>query len=571
MMPIWCIVLAILLFCSCKTSKEAIKGNTISYSEELKSQSYLIKGIREKTLNNPEDAIDNFEKATGINPRNDAAYYEMSRFAYEDKEFTKALYLIVMALDSDPDNHWYLGLKTKILKKLNDTGALILHYTKLCSLSPDNTDYQIELANQLIKIGEFKKALARLNRIETISGITSKISLQKIKLYEYLKDENSIYDEVNKLINAFPEEIYYRIQLAEAYLKFKKLQKAKDIYEKISLDFPDQKALWLDMAQIAWGEKDYSGYYEYLLKAFASPAVNLDLKIKHTFNYFSLLDKKPLFNEHAIALSKLITEVHPEEAKGFALYGDILYNTGNLKKAKIQYERSLELHQGVFSVWHQLLAIQFELKEYKEMIITSERALSFFPNQGILFYLKSLSLIQMEQFKDARPVINKGIDLTLNNDFLKAELWANLGEVYYRLNDYNRSDSAFNRSIEIDSMNSVILNNYSFYLSERNENLQLALSLIKKAVKIKPDQSSFEDSFAWILYKLTKYEDAKVWIEKAIKNGGDKSAVIIDHYGDILFRLDMKEDALKAWVNAKELGLDSEIIDKKIRDKKIYE
>ena len=82
---------------------------------------------------------------------------------------------------------------------------------------------------------------------------------------------------------------------------------------------------------------DYDAYYEYLLKAFASPQVNIDLKIKHTFNYFSLLDKKPVFNEQAIALSKLITEVHPKEAKGFALYGDMSQRVMNTISAIIPH------------------------------------------------------------------------------------------------------------------------------------------------------------------------------------------------------------------------------------------
>ena len=63
----------------------------------------------------------------------------------------------------------------------------------------------------------------------------------------------------------------------------------------------------------------------------------------------------------------------------------------------------------------------------------------------------------------------------------------------------------------------------------------------------------------------------QLWIEKALEHGGDKSAVIVDHYGDILFKLDLKEDAMKSWIKAKELGLESDFIDKKIRDKKIYE
>jgi tetratricopeptide (TPR) repeat protein len=115
------------------------------------------------------------------------------------------------------------------------------------------------------------------------------------------------------------------------------------------------------------------------------------------------------------------------------------------------------------------------------------------------------------------------------------------------------------------------MNNYSYYLSLRGENLEKAEAMAKKANEIEPGNSSFEDTYAWVLYKLGKYDEAKVWIEKAVKSNKSNSAVILEHYGDILYKLNMYEDAFKLWEKATNAGEGSEYLKQKIKDKKLYE
>ena len=68
-----------------------------------------------------------------------------------------------------------------------------------------------------------------------------------------------------------------------------------------------------------------------------------------------------------------------------------------------------------------------------------------------------------------------------------------------------------------------------------------------------------------------KYQKPFEWLEKSLDIGGASSATIVEHYGDVLFQLGREEEALKEWNAAKDLGSDSEWIDKKIRDKTLYE
>ena len=92
-------------------------------------------------------------------------------------------------------------------------------------------------------------------------------------------------------------------------------------------------------------------------------------------------------------------------------------------------------------------------------------------------------------------------------------------------------------TLEINPKDTYVLNNYSYYLSLRNMDLDKAEAMSRKANELDPNNGNSQDTYAWILYASKKYTEAKEWIEKAILNGGEKNAVILEHYGDILFKL----------------------------------
>jgi predicted negative regulator of RcsB-dependent stress response len=86
-----------------------------------------------------------------------------------------------------------------------------------------------------------------------------------------------------------------------------------------------------------------------------------------------------------------------------------------------------------------------------------------------------------------------------------------------------------------------------------------------------PGNSSYEDTYAWVLYQRGDYVGADLWIDKAIKNGGIKSATIMEHKGDILWKLGKNTDALDFWKRAKEIGGASDKIDQKINEQRLID
>lgn len=183
------------------------------------------------------------------------------------------------------------------------------------------------------------------------------------------------------------------------------------------------------------------------------------------------------------------------------------------------------------------------------------------------------STSKKKNFKEAIDYLEIGKDYIIDNPPLKTQFYANLGDAYNGDKQYEASDNAYEKALEVDPKNIYVLNNYSYYLSLRGAKLERAEELSALCNELEPDQFNYLDTYAWILYKQGKYIQAKEWLEKALENGGEKNAVILEHLGDTHAQLKNMTKALEFWNKAKAVtkGEVSEFLDKKIADKKLYE
>ena len=124
-------------------------------------------------------------------------------------------------------------------------------------------------------------------------------------------------------------------------------------------------------------------------------------------------------------------------------------------------------------------------------------------------------------------------------------------------------------ALQIDENNVVVLNNFSYYLSLDNSDLERAEKMISKCIELEPGNATYLDTYAWVLFKRGRYFEAKYIIERAIDNGGTESNVIVEHYGDILYKNGNVSEALIQWKKSLDMGNQSEVLLKKI-EKNIY-
>jgi tetratricopeptide (TPR) repeat protein len=211
------------------------------------------------------------------------------------------------------------------------------------------------------------------------------------------------------------------------------------------------------------------------------------------------------------------------------------------------------------------------MERYQDAIKDGEQALELFPNQaGICWFLGTAYLVQKD-YEAAVEVLERGKKLSGANGELKSFFNAQLGDTYNNLGKYKNSDDCYEAALAYDPDNDHVLNNYSYFLSLRKEKLDLAKKMSAKLVARNPEDATYLDTHAWVLYVRGEFEEAKVYIEKAVNSDDDLSGTIIEHYGDILFKLGDVDSAVKQWQKAKGMDETSELIDKKIADRKLYE
>lgn len=542
----------------------------ISAENREKLETYFFEGIRQKNVDNNEAAIRNFKNVIGIDPNNDAAYYELGLQYTQTKDYRNAAINFGMAYQLNSDNEWYAQNYAKSLEDYGSYEKAEEIYKEIIKKNPEKIDIYFDLASVKIYRNDLKGANKVYAEIEKKIGLNEDVSMQKQKIWLKLGNVNKAAEEAQKLVDMQPTEMRFRMNLAEIYLSNKKLDKAEAVLSEILKLEPNNGFAQLALADFYREKKDDKKSYEYLKQAFANPSLNIDQKVRILSPYFSLLSVTEVRNK-AEELSKLATQAHPNEAKAFAIYGDFLYQDKQLENAKQAYEKTISLDGKVFAVWQNLMFIQAELNDYKSLLNTSNEAIQLFPAQQVVHYLNAIAKMQAKDYEGAITSYKNALTLGAMNPDIEAQIYSGMGDAFHNLKQHEESDKAYDKALSIRADEPYVLNNYAYYLSLRNINLEKALSMSKKSNELMQNNSSFLDTYAWILFRLARYDEALVWIDKALVAGGDKSATVIEHRGDVLIMLKRTDEALVEWNKALKLGEQTELLKKKITDKKYYE
>ena len=102
-----------------------------------------------------------------------------------------------------------------------------------------------------------------------------------------------------------------------------------------------------------------------------------------------------------------------------------------------------------------------------------------------------------------------------------------------------------------------MLNYLGYSWLDQNMNIPEAFDLIKKAVRLKPNDGYIIDSLGWGYYIQKDYEQALKHLEKAVELRPE-DPTLNDHLGDVYWRLDRKLEAQFQWTQALTLNPEPE-------------
>lgn len=551
--------------------KRRQEKNNLTEEQRINLTYIYFNASKEKILGNTEKAADLFAQCLRIDDTHSASMYELANIYLDQKKFSDALFFAEKAAKRSPENIWFQLLLAEVYERLAKYEEASEVYKQLMDRNPERVDFYFNLAQVELYRNKPGEAIKVYDKIESIVGINKELAVQKERLYLKLNKVEKAAQELENLIQKFPNDLDGYSLLVELYQVNNESEKAYEVIKRMQQIAPNSAYVFLALAEYyrQKGEKEKS--FENLRLAFGKTDIESEVKIKVLGSYLALVGQSPEMMEQALVLAKALVETHPGEAMANAVYGDFLSLDKKYEEARKSYRASIAIDNKNFNVWQQLLFVESQLNDFEAMLSESEEALTLFPSQPIIYLLNGVAKSQSKKHEEAIKTLMAGSKLVVDNDAQLVEFYSNLGDNFNTLKNYAESDKYYDKALAIDPKNVFILNNYSYYLSLREEKLERAAEMSKLSNELSEANPNFLDTYAWILYKQKKYQDAKLWLERAFAIGGDKNDTILEHYGDVLFQLGDINRALEYWQKAKTAGPGSDLLIKKIAEKKLYE
>lgn len=542
-------------------------------TDDERADSIYYDAIKARMLDDDKLAMTLLQDVVAIKPGEAAPYYDLAQLYARDKNIGKAKEYIKKAIALNDKNKWYKDQYANILAIDNQYEEAADIYSQLAKEEKENKDYMLKAALLYERASKHNEALAMLDKLAEKAGDDDAYLQQKQQIYLRMNDLDNAAKVTQQLIDNNPGDGRYYVLLAELYENNKEPAKAMEIFKKAQEELPDDPDIQLGIAEHYRRTNDTVKYTEYLKKLVTNKDLDAESQMGMLIELMQEAGDDSLKKKEALQIAGKLAELHPQNAQVQDIYGQVLVMEGEPKAAAAQFRRSLAIDQSHFDVWQRLLSAYTAKKDADSLIYYSEKVIRLFPNQALAHFMNGLGHLNKKDYGKAANAINRAIDLQPENNVgLLAEMYSTLGDLYYLDKQYTQSDSSYSKAIALQPNDATMLNNYSYYLSERGIRLDEAEKMSKRSLELRPEEPTYLDTYGWILYKKGRYEEAKKYIEKAINDSkGNADATLYEHIGDIYYKLKDTDKAIEQWKKAKEKGNDTPELDKKIKDKKLYE
>ena len=561
---------------SCGTARKQVKSapkakttqsqeTGLTEDEKNEFEYTFIEGLKQKMIGNQQAAITLFSKCLEINPNSSSAMFEMAKIHSGNGDMTSSSLLLEKAINLSPENKWYKILLAQIYQQTKQYEKSANLYKQLYALDPENLEYLYMNAALLNSAKLYDQSIDTYDQLENKIGISDQVSVEKQQIYQAEGKKKEAIAELQKLVDFNPKEPRYYGLMADYYLSEKDDATALKYYMKILEIAPDNGFVMFSLTSYYRQKDDKEKAWEYLRKGFLNKTVEVETKIQY-YLMITATDDKPFFTEDQIGeLVNILMKTNSDDYRVYTVYAEYLIKKGKLAEAREQLRKVLQTEKDNYVIWERMLMISNDLLDFKSIYTDAATAIELFPSQPILYGLRAVACLQLEKYTEALDILKEGEPYLLDNKPLKIQFDLYGAEANYKLNRVEEAFKAFDEVIGLDPENWLAMNNYAYYLSIRNENLEKAEELSGKAVKANPDNPTYLDTYAWVLFMRKDYTMAKFFMETAIKNGGDKNGVIVEHYGDILSMLGQNDLAMEQWKKALATGEASKLVNEKIK------
>ncbi len=502
------------------------------------------------------------------------AYYLLGSAYFKQGSIDSASMYARRAYSMDSLNKWYLELYAMTQTQTSNFSEAASLYRELMRREPQNAEYYRILAILYQYTNLPYSAIAVLDSAELRVGQNPYLMDMKRKLLLSTNQHDKALEQAKAAAEADPYLIDNRVVLAQMYGAVKQDSLAREEYSAaMQLDSTDLPLL-LSLSDFYRERGDDANYLATTNSLFKSDELPLDQKISQ-FNQITA--NRDYYSRNLLRISMLASTLwlnHGDNKEVTYLYCSHLIATGSLDKALEIYKRKAAEADSSPDYYSSVIEIENYKGNTDSVALYIDRAIERFPQETNFKLLRSHTISYSGDHKAAIKSYKQTLEL-MESDTVRSEIWGYIGDSYHQLSlqsrtrlgewrEMRKAYSAYDKALELNADNVLVLNNYAYFLAERDSKLEHALVMSSHAVELQGDNSTYIDTYAWVLYKLGRYDQAKSQMVRAIALDKNASAELLFHYAEILTALDEKFMAEIYYKKALGRGYDEDTIVERI-------
>jgi predicted Zn-dependent protease len=512
------------------------KGKEIAESPTESKQdieALFIEALQEKITGNHKTALALFAGFVKKHPEIAAGHYEFGELSALNGIYSQALPAYLRAVELEPGNKWYRVSLAEMYDFLKMYKEARETYKKLADLYPKELEYALSAASILVEEGRLPEAMDLLEKVEQEIGITKEINLEKYRLYMAMKKYQEALRELDKLQSVYPEETLFSGMAAEVYYARGDKKKALEMLESIVKNDPGNTLIHLSLADFYRKERDPSKSFFHLERAFENPEVEMDKKMMILLDLLEEVKSSEEYAPQTETLTRILTEVHPEDPKSWSIRGDFFLQRKQWRGALASFRKVLALENAKFIFFRQCFQLTRRIEDYALLSRLTAEAEELFPVQPEISLYKGLALTRLGKTEDAAQTLSYGKEMVIDNPQLTAEFYAAIGILSASKGQIAEAENFFEKALSLFPADYLIRADYAAVLLANGQS-QKALVQAEESIRLEGEMPEGFLVRGELLQKTGNLREARSAMEQCLKNGGGEIKRALILYAAIL-------------------------------------
>lgn len=547
-------------------------GDSLRADEQRRFDYYFLESIRQKGQGKLDAAFDLLQHCLSIQPRSAAALYELAQYYVYLKQDSLAVSTMEQARAYAPDNYWYAQGLANLYQQQGSTDKTIALLEEMTRQFPDKLDPLYNLLDLYSRTQAYDQELDALDRLEQRTGKTEELTMEKFRIYLRKKDHKHAFREIESLVKEYPMDTRYQVILGDAYLQNGRKKEAYNLYRQVLDTEPDNAMALYSLANYYQETGQDERYRQQIDTLLMNRRVPSETKLLVMRQLIVENEQAGTDSTRITRLFDRILQQEPDDTQLPLLYVQYLYAKNKQQQALPVLQHVLDTDPTNTAARMTLLGEAIRTENTADVRRLCEGGIVASPERPEFYLYLAIAYNQEERYADVIDLCRKalkqaaeGTKKEVLSDFLTI-----MGDAHYALKQPSQAYAAYDSALVYYPDNIPALNNYAYYLSLERRDLDRAEEMSYKTIKAEPENPTYLDTYAWILFEKGRYDEARIYIDNALLSEQKDaiSAGIVEHAGDIYYMTGDTERALAFWQKAQTMGINNETLKRKISKKK---